>query len=402
MIYTSQEIMQYVKEEDVKFIRLAFCDLFGRQKNISILPSELERAFEQGVAIDASAIPGFGDEARSDLLLKPDPSQIAVYPSRPEHGRVARMCTTITHPDGRIFSGDTRSLLKRVSEDASRKGFSMSFGPEAEFYLFNLSEDGTPTKIPYDTAGYMDIAPGDKGENVRREICLTLEQMGIRPETSHHEEGPGQNEIDFHYSEPLTAADNTITFKTVVRTIAARSGLFADFSAKPLDTQAGNGMHINISAYKDGSNVFSEVTAGILKHIREMTVFLNPFENSYKRFGSHKAPRYIGWSKENRSSLIRIPAAAGEYRRVELRSPDPMCNPYIAFTLLICAAIEGVEKHVELPEPSDFNIFTADEEQLNGFEFLPKSLTAARQAANSSDFIKRWLPKTILDGYCIP
>ena len=402
MIYTSQEIMQYVKEEDVKFIRLAFCDLFGRQKNISILPSELERAFEHGVAIDASAIPGFGDEARSDLLLKPDPSQIAVYPWRPEHGRVVRMFTTITHPDGRIFSGDTRSLLKRVSEDASRKGFSMSFGPEAEFYLFNLSEDGTPTKIPYDTAGYMDIAPEDKGENVRREICLTLEQMGIRPETSHHEEGPGQNEIDFHYSEPLTAADNTITFKTVVRTIAARSGLFADFSAKPLDTQPGNGMHINISAYKDGSNVFSEVTAGILKHIREMTVFLNPFENSYKRFGSHKAPRYIGWSKENRSSLIRIPAAAGEYRRVELRSPDPMCNPYIAFTLLICAAIEGVEKHLELPEPSDFNIFTADEEQLNGFEFLPKSLTAARQAANSSDFIKRWLPKTILDGYCIP
>ena len=301
MIYTSQEIMQYVKEEDVKFIRLAFCDLFGRQKNISILPSELERAFEQGVAIDASAIPGFGDEARSDLLLKPDPSQIAVYPWRPEHGRVVRMFTTITHPDGRIFSGDTRSLLKRVSEDASRKGFSMSFGPEAEFYLFNLSEDGTPTDIPDVTAGYMDIAPEDKGENVRREICLTLEQMGIRPETSHHEEGPGQNEIDFHYSEPLTAADNTITFKTVVRTIAARSGLFADFSAKPLDTQPGNGMHINISAYKDGSNVFSEVTAGILKHIREMTVFLNPFENSYKRFGSHKAPRYIGWSKENRS-----------------------------------------------------------------------------------------------------
>lgn len=401
MNYTPDEIMQYISEEDVKFIRLAFCDVFGRQKNISIMPTELARAFEMGIAIDSSAIPGFSDEADSDLLLIPDPSKIAVYPWRPDHGRVVRMFTTITRPDGSVYPGDTRALLKKTVEDAERKGYSFSFGPELEFYLFKLDENGEPTKIPYDHAGYMDIAPEDKGENVRREICLTLEQMGIRPECSHHEEGPGQNEIDFRYADPLTAADNTITFKTVVRTIAARSGLYADFSAKPIEDAPGNGMHMNISAKNaGGEDIMPSVIAGILERIKEMTVFLNPTANSYKRFGTDKAPKYISWSRRNRSQLIRIPAAAGEYRRAELRSPDPMCNPYLAMALIINAGIEGVERGLKLGEPSMINMFSASEALKTDYDILPKSLKSAADKALGSELIKRCLPEEIIRGYC--
>lgn len=401
MNYTPDEIMQYVEEEDVKFIRLAFCDIFGKQKNISILPGELERAFGQGISFDASAISGFGNGAESDLLLIPDQSQIAVYPWRPEHGRVVRMFTSIAHPSGIISSCDTRSLLKRTVAEAEKKGYHFTFGPEAEFYLFNCDEHGQPTSTPYDNAGYMDIAPEDKGENVRREICLTLEQMGIRPETSHHEEGPGQNEIDFRYADPLTAADNTITFKTVVRTVAVRYGLYADFSPKPIENAPGNGMHINIYAHHDsGKDVMPGIMAGILKYIREMTLFLNPCENSYKRFGLNKAPKYISWSQENRSQLIRIPAAYGEYRRAELRSPDPMCNPYLAFALIINAGIEGVEQGLKLPDPMDINMFTAEEAQLAGVEMLPKSLSSAIEVSKNSEFIKKYLPEKIIRGYC--
>lgn len=401
MNYTPDEIMQYVKEEDVKFIRLAFCDVFGKQKNISIMPEELERAFSQGISFDASAIAGFGDPAESDLLLIPDPSQIAVYPWRPEHGRVVRMFTSIIHPSGRVSCCDTRSLLKNTVLEAEKKGFHFTFGPEAEFYLFNCDEQGRPTDIPYDNAGYMDIAPEDKGENVRREICLTLEQMGIRPETSHHEEGPGQNEIDFRYSDPLTSADNTVTFKTVVRTVAARYGLYADFSPKPLANAPGNGMHINIYARHDSDrDVMPGVMAGILKYIKEITLFLNPIESSYKRFGSDKAPKYVSWSQENRSQLIRIPAAYGEYRRAELRSPDPMCNPYLAFALIINAGIEGVEQGLKLPEPVELNMFTAREAQLAGVGMLPKSLSSAITAAGESGFVRKYLPERIIRDYC--
>ena len=219
MKYSKEEVLQYVREDDVKFIRLAFCDVFGKQKNISIMPEELPRAFEYGIAFDASAIAGFGDETRCDLLLHPDPETLMLLPWRPEHGKVVRMFTHITYPDGTPFECDTRSLLKKAVEDAKKAGYTFAFGAEQEFYLFNLDETGSSTKIPYDEAGYMDIAPEDRGENIRREICLTLEQMGIRPESSHHEEGPGQNEIDFRYSDPLTAADNTMTFQTVVKTI---------------------------------------------------------------------------------------------------------------------------------------------------------------------------------------
>ena len=246
----------------------------------------------------------------------------------------------------------------------------------------------------------MDIAPEDKGENVRREICLTLEQMGIRPECSHHEQGPGQNEIDFRYSDPLTAADNAVTFKAVVNSVAVRNGLAADFSPKPLMGQPGNGMHINISAKsRDGAEVMPQIIAGILAHIAEMTVFLNTREESYHRFGSSKAPRYISWSSENRSQLIRIPAAQGEYRRAELRSPDPLCSPYLAFTLLIRAGLDGVTRHLVLPEAADVNFYTAANDVKARFHTLPETLEDARSLAASSAFIAEHLPKAIIQQY---
>lgn len=400
MKYSKEEIMQYISEEDVKFIRMAFCDIYGKQKNISIMPEELEKAFSYGIAIDASAIAGFGDEVHSDLLLHPDSSTLSVLPWRPEHGRVVRMFCNVSHPDGRTFEADTRTILAKAIEDAEKEGVTFTFGSEMEFYLFKRDENGEPTNVPYDYAGYLDIAPEDKGENVRREICLTLEQMGITPESSHHEEGPGQNEIDFRYSDPLTSADNAVTFRSVVNTIAARNGLCADFSPKPLENHSGNGMHINISAKSDGDRaVMTKVIAGILSHISEMTVFLNTHEDSYKRLGKNKAPRYISWSSENRSQLIRIPAAADEYKRAELRSPDPLCNPYLAFALLIRAGLDGIKKNMELPIVSNINLYSASEEVKAKYEQLPRTLEQAKAVASHSEFIAKILPKSIINNY---
>jgi len=401
MKYSQQEIIQYVQEEDVKFIRLAFCDVFGKQKNISIMPDELPKAFTYGIAIDASAIDGFGDETHSDLFLHPEPDTLMPLPWRPEEGSVVRMFCNITYPNGIPFEYDSRMILKQAIEEASKEGLQFFFGTEQEFYLFQLDDHGEPTKIPYDHAGYMDIAPEDKGENIRREICLTLEQMGIRPESSHHEQGSGQNEIDFRYSDPLTAADNAMTFQTVVKAIALRNGLYADFSPKPLHHQPGNGFHINISvksAYDQ--DCMDSMIAGILDKVSEMTLFLNPLENSYERFGQDKAPRYISWSSENRSQLVRVPAALGEYRRAELRSPDPAANSYLAFALLIYASMYGIKENLELPEPADLNLFKAPIEVLANFRQLPGNLPAACQEAKNSSFIKKCIPKAITELYC--
>ena len=401
MKYSKEEVMQYVQEEDVKFIRLAFCDVFGKQKNISIMPEELPRAFEYGIAFDASAIAGFGDESRCDLLLHPDPETLMLLPWRPEHGKVVRMFTSISYPDGTPFECDTRSLLKKAVEKAQKAGYAFAFGAEQEFYLFELDEKNKPTKIPYDDAGYMDLAPEDRGENIRREICLTLEQMGIRPESSHHEEGPGQNEIDFRYSDPLTAADNTMTFQTIVKTVARRNGVFVDFSPKPLENEPGNGFHINVSVKpSDNSENLRYMIAGVLDKVTDMTVFLNPTEDSYKRFGMDKAPGYVSWSSENRSQLVRVPAAVGEYRRAELRSPDPMANPYLAFTLIIYAALNGLENKLDLPEAANINLYKADAETLAGFKKLPESLSDACKEAAASEFIKEHVPAAILEIYC--
>ncbi|MBQ6508532.1 MAG: glutamine synthetase [Flexilinea sp.] len=401
MKYSAEEVMQYVLEEDVKFIRIAFCDVYGKQKNISIMLGELKRAFTDGIAFDASAISGFGDETHSDLLLHPEPETLKPLPWRPETGRVVQMFANITRPDGTAFECDTRNLTRIAMRDAKKAGYEFSFGAEQEFYLFRLDEQGKATKIPYDDAGYMDIAPDDRGENIRREICLMLEQMGIHPESSHHEEGPGQNEIDFRYSDALTAADNTMIFQRVARTVANLNGLAADFSAKPLDYMPGNGFHINMSILPfEDEQVFRYMIAGILENVCPMTAFLNPTENSYRRLGKRKAPGYISWSPENRSQLVRIPAAVGEYRRAELRSPDPTANPYIAFALMIYAGLDGIEKKAELPAPANINLFRADSETLSEFRELPVNFEEAKSIAAGSDFIRAHIPEKILDIYC--
>ena len=401
MKYSKQEVIQYAQEEDVKFIRLGFCDVFGKQKNISIMPDELPRAFKYGIAFDASATAGFGDETHSDLLLHPEPETLRPLPWRPEHGCVVQMFSDITYPDGTPFVGDTRNILKMAIEKAAKAGFEFTFGAEQEFYLFRLDENGDTTDVPCDKAGYMDIAPEDRGENVRREICLTLEKMGIYPESSHHEEGPGQNEIDFRYSDALTAADNAMMFQRVVRTVAQQNGFAADFSAKPLKDAPGNGFHINMSikgSFDDG--VFHRMIAGILKNAEAMAMFMNPSKNSYARLGMNKAPAYITWSAENRSQLVRIPAAVGEFRRAELRSPDPTANPYLAFALMIHAALDGIETDPELPAPADINLYKASPEILAKYKRLPGSYAEACRIACESDFIKGIIPPEILAIYC--
>jgi glutamine synthetase len=400
MRYTKDEIIQYISEEDVKFIRLAFCDVFGVQKNIAIMPEELPRAFEYGIAIDASAIRGFGDVVNSDLLLHPDPDTLAELAWRPETGKVVRMYADITYPDGTPFECDTRTLLKQAIKTAELQGYTFAFGEEQEFYLFKLDDIDNRTYEPYDNAGYMDIAPEDRGENIRREICLTLEKMGIHPERSHHEEGPGQNEIDFRYSDPLTAADNALTFQMVVKTIARRNGLYADFSPKPLKDAPGNGCHINVSVKPSDNFVnLNYMIAGILDKIQEMTLFFNPKDESYSRFGGNKAPRYISWSAENRSQLIRIPAAQGEYCRAELRSPDNLANPYLSFVLLIHAGLYGINNRLALPDPVNENLQNADPEIIRNLRKLPETLKEAASLANSSSFVKSLIPQSIIDTY---
>lgn len=400
MNYTPEEVLQYIREEDVKFIRMAFCDVLGRPKNVAVMAEELPRAFEYGIAIDASSIDGFGGEVRSDLLLHPDPATLTLLPWRPQQGKVMRMACDITHPDGTPFAGDTRRVLREAVARAEKHGYTFFFGAEMEFYLFSLDESGQPTREPYDRAGYMDVAPEDKGENIRREICLTLEQMGIRPESSHHESGPGQNEIDFRYADALTAADQAILFRSVVKSIAAQSGLYADFSPRPLPDHDGSGMHINLSCRYQGEEVSPKrLIPGLMEHIREMTLFLNPAEESYARLGRDKAPAYVTWSEENRSQLIRLPAAQGEYRRLELRSPDGAADPYLAYALVIHAALEGLLGQSPLPASSDFNTFTATAGQLTGLSRLPASLEAARALAAESGFIRGHIHPVILDAY---
>ena len=394
MLYTEEDVFSYVEQEDVRFIRLAFCDIRGKQKNISIMPQELKRAFSQGISFDASAVSGFGDVVESDLFLYPIPSTLSVMPWRPSRGKVVRMFCKIRYPDGRPFPMDCRTLLSKAVKEARDLGLSIQIGAEFEFYLFKTDADGNPTTQPFDHAGYMDMAPEDKGENVRREICLTLESMGILPESSHHEEGPGQNEIDFRYSDAMTAADNALLFASTVRAVAVSNGLYADFSPKPIPGEAGNGLHINISLKtEEGSHLNQYFMAGILAHIREMTAFLNPTENSYRRLGEKKAPRFVTWSPGNRSQLIRIPAAQGEYKRMELRSPDPTVNPYLAYALVIFAGLDGVKRKLLPPEPLNVNMYTAGPEVTDALETLPGSLAEARKLARESEFIRSVLPE---------
>lgn len=397
-MYTQSEVLDFIEEEDVKFIRLAFFDLKGKQKNISIMPTELGRAFENGIPFDASAIEGFENPQKSELYLKPDPSTLAIIPWRPATGKVVRMFCNILTPDGSPYLKDSRTILQKACQQLKDEcGVEMMVGTEVEFYLFKLDEKGNPTSETFDKAGYMDIAPEDHGENIRREICFTLEQMGITPEASHHEEGPGQNEIDFHYSDALTAADNVATFKWIVNTKAASNGLYADFSPKPIAGQAGNGMHINISyrpangkTEKETDDLLPYILGGILKHIAEITYYLNPVDNSYNRLGACKAPEYISWGKENRSTLIRVPSSKNA-KRLELRSPDPLCNIYLVLTLLIQAAIEGIKNKIEPPAETVENLFDDEGAKKTSLKALPKSLAEAKRLADNSDFVKKVL-----------
>lgn len=386
--YSLEEIMQYVEEEDAKFIRLAFRDAFGVQKNVSIMPDELAKAYDEGIAINSSAIAGFENSGYANLYLKPDVSTLAVLPWRPDRGRVLRMICDAYTPDGDIFESDTRAILKKAVSCSEKAGVSFMLGSESEFYLFKKDEAGNPTKLPYDDAGYLDIAPLDRGENIRREIVLTIEEMGLKPERSHHERGPGQNEIDFHYSAPLTAADQAITYKMAVDTIADRNGLVADFSPMPLRDKPGNGYHINIYASDaSGTDVGRFAAAGIIDRIRDMTLFLNPTEDSYSRFGMSTAPNRICWSSDLDTDLMSVT----RYRnmvRTELRSPDALSNPYLAYALIIYAGLEGITEKKELPAG-------ADSEGL----LLPQSRTEALRIAKASDFIGTYLPAQIMEAY---
>lgn len=398
-MYTQEDVLTFIEEENVKFIRLAFFDVFGIQKNISILSQELPRAFKEGISFDASAIAGFAHEGKSDLFLHPDPSTLCILPWRPMDGRVVRMYCDIRYPDGTLFECDSRQLLKKAIQTASEENIQVDFGAEVEFYLFKENEAGPDVRIPFDQAGYMDVAPKDHGEDIRREICFTLFEMGIQPEASHHEEGPGQNEIDFRYSDALSAADQTSTFKWVVEMTAMSNGLQADFTPKPLREEAGNGMHINMSLHDDQQDLQEAFMAGILEHIREMTLFLNPHKDSFLRLGEKKAPRYISWSYENRSQLIRIPAVKGSRRRIELRSPDPTANPYLCYALLIYAGLDGIRRKLKASKPLDVNLYTADDALLSSLQQLPLSHEEAWQAANSSLFIHSLLPQAYFDAY---
>lgn len=410
MDYTVSEVLQFVQENDVKFVRLAFCDLFGMLKNIAIMADELPRAFERGVTFDGSAVRGFMHVDRSDLLLFPDPATLTVLPWRPQQGRVARFFCNICYPDGTPFDGNGRYLLIEAVEKARRMGLSCKVGAECEFYLFETDERGKPTRITQDEAGYLDVLPLDKGENVRRDICLTLEQMGVHLESSHHEQGPGQNEIDFRYSDALCAADDLIAFKMTVKAVAAKNGLYASFMPKPLKDASGSGLHINLSLFRGGENIFrnnphmhspeaESFIEGIMRHVREITAFLNPLTNSYRRLGKMEAPAYITWSHQNRSQLVRIPPADGEFARMELRSPDPSCNPYITYALLLFAGLEGIEQKYPLRPSINTNVYHLRQDMPDGIQALPKTLEEAVELAGKSEFLQKYVPDRMMQAF---
>ncbi len=351
MNYNKEEIIRRVKEEDVEFIRLQFTDIFGMMKNLAITASQLEKALDNQCMFDGSAIDGFVRIEESDMYLYPDLDTFEIFPWRPQQGKVARMICDIYCPDGRPFEGDPRYILKKVVKEAQEMGYSFNVGPECEFFLFQTDDNGNPTTISHEKAGYFDLGPIDLGENARRDMILNLGEMGFEIEASHHEVAPAQHEIDFKYEDALKTADNIMTFKLTVKSIAKRHGLHATFMPKPKYGINGSGMHTNMSLSKDGKNIFCDENgelglsktayqflAGILEHVKGMTLITNPIINSYKRLvPGFEAPVHIAWSAINRSPLIRIPNTRGELTRIELRSPDPACNPYLVLALCLAA-----------------------------------------------------------------
>lgn len=399
MSFSPREILKFVEENDVKFIRLTFSDVSGSLKNVAIMPDELPRAFEYGIPFDASSISG----CREDMLLVPDISTLSVLPWRPKSGRVVRFFCSLRNADGSDYRGDMRTELTNYINTLRLDGYSCEMGTKCEFYLFDLDSRGEPTKTPHDNGGYLDVAPLDKCENARREICLSLEEMGMHPKSSCHKHGPAQNEIDFRESEPVTAADNMLHYKTVVKSIAAQNGLFASFMPKPLPDEHGSALSILLSVRKNGEHIFGGdpedmplegkcFISGVLGRIREITAFLNPTTNSYKRFGIGYAPKYVDWSYENRSQLIRIPRTAGLSPRIELRSADACCNPYITFRLILAAGIEGIRSG-----KCDLLDSTLSRSATEVREMLPQSLEEALEIAQNSSFVRENLPDVILD-----
>lgn len=410
MKYTEREVLQFVEENDVKFVKLMFCDIYGQLKTISIISSDLSKVFANGLAFDASKVSGFMNVTDGDLRLYPDLNTLALLPWRPQQGRVIRFFCYIRKSDGTPFEGDSRKFLSDAVEYARSKGYYFMFGTSCEFYVFETDENGKATKIPHDYAGYCDAAPIDRGENLRRDICLTLEKMDIIPESSRHESGPGQNEIDFQSSNPINAADNLITFKNVVKTIASRNGMYATFMPKPLPDKCGSGLQIYISCIKNGKNIFrkslgkklveaGEMITGIIEHAAEMTLFFNSTTNSYARFGRSLAPLYISWTQKNFPQLIKARFSDNEEADIILRSPDNTCNPYFTLGLLIYACMDGIEKDVEIFRPCDFDIRNSDSSELSMLGQLPSTLKDAADLAESSDFMKKCLPESVLNYF---
>ena len=413
--YTKEDILRMVKEDDVEFIRLQFTDIFGDLKNVAITASQIEKALDNKIMFDGSSIEGFARIEESDMYLYPDYDTYETFPWRPQQGKVARLICDVYTPDNKPFAGDPRYVLKRALKEAADMGYEMNVGPECEFFLFQTDENGLPTTNSYERAGYFDLGPLDFGENARRDMVLTLEQMGFEIEASHHECAPAQHEIDFKYGKALPTADNIETFKLVVKTIAKRHGLCATFMPKPKFGVCGSGMHMNMSLTKDGKNVFADESdslglsetayyfiAGIMEHMKEMTAITNPLVNSYKRLvPGYEAPIYIAWSAKNRSPLIRIPSARGAGTRVELRCPDPTANPYLAMAVCLRAGLDGIKRKLQVPPSVDTNIFelTHGEKKARHIHSLPANLREAVLAMQESDFMREALGDHVFDRY---
>ena len=413
--YTKQDIIRMVEEDDVEFIRLQFTDMFGNMKNVAITTGQLEKALNNECMFDGSSIEGFVRIEESDMFLYPDLDTYVTFPWRPQQGKVARLICDVYTTDRRPFEGDPRFILKSVLKEAADMGYTFDVGPELEFFLFHMEENGQPTTSTHERAGYFDLGPLDFGENARRDIVLTLEEMGLSVEASHHEVAPAQHEIDIKYQDALVTADNINTFKLVARTIAKRHGLHATFMPKPKHGVDGSGMHVNISMKKDGRNVFEDPSdklglskeayyfiAGIMKHIESMTAITNPLVNSYKRLvPNFEAPVYIAWSASNRSPLIRIPACRASSTRIELRSPDPSANPYLMLAVCLAAGLDGIKNQLTPPEGINGNLFElSDEERTKlGIKRLPANLCEAVEALENNEFVMNVLGDHISKKY---
>ncbi len=401
--YSRDDIIRMVEEENVKFIRLQFSDIFGMLKNVAVTASQIDKVLDNQIMIDGSSIEGFARINESDQYVRPDPDTFCIMPWRPMNGKVARMICSVYNPDGTPFVGDPRNVLKRAVDEAAAMGYTFNVGPECEFFLFETDEKGEPTLNPHDSAGYFDLSPLDHGENVRREVCLALESMGFEIEASHHEVAIGQHEIDFKYADAVTAADHIETLKLTVKTYAAKNGLHATFMPKPIAGINGSGMHINMSLFKDGKNAFYDESdelglsktaysfiAGLMEHVPGMAAVLNPLINSYKRLvPGYEAPCYVAWSTSNRSALIRIPSARGNSTRVELRCPDPACNPYLALAVCLAAGMDGIRRGLVPPAQVRDNIFSMSQEErlANGITSLPADLKQAIDAMRQDELI---------------